>query len=441
MQHHKIGLFIIISSVLVPIFPFIILAKAHPNIPILGQYFGVASLIVMSFGQLFATRARGLESIFGPLDKNYILHKWLGITAVVTMLIHNTVGAEIKALNSKSFWADFGESLGEIGMNGILVLVGLSLALFIPYNWWRLSHKLIGAFFVMCALHFMMIDKPFALTDPLGLYIFIICVIGIVSYVVSLLPSRFMRSFQYKVTHIEPTGDAVAITMAPNDKAIRHRSGQFAFFSFAQKGLEERHPFTISSAPNPGGAIRITVKGLGRYTRNLGKSLEMGSEVSVQGPFGNFGGTQAKADQIWIAAGVGITPFIALLDDWDEHKSKLNIFYAYRGAKTAIHLDEITSLAQSKNIGLHLYDSSKGHKLSSQSIVDVVGTKMVKSKALYCGPKTLRADLQSALKELGLKTRNFHFEEFEIRSDFWPLTYINQFAYKWLSRTEWSRFF
>ncbi|MEM5475642.1 hypothetical protein [Pacificibacter sp. AS14] len=73
-------------------------------------------------------------------------------------------------------------------MNGILVLVGLSLALFIPYHWWKLTHKFIGGFFVLSAVHFMLIIKPFALSDPIGLYVTAFCVLGMVSYVITLLP-------------------------------------------------------------------------------------------------------------------------------------------------------------------------------------------------------------------------------------------------------------
>ncbi|WP_374681770.1 ferric reductase-like transmembrane domain-containing protein [Accumulibacter sp.] len=55
---------------------------------LLVQYSGVLSIGAMSVAMILATRAKWLESWLDGLDKSYRLHKWLGIAALVTSVLH-----------------------------------------------------------------------------------------------------------------------------------------------------------------------------------------------------------------------------------------------------------------------------------------------------------------------------------------------------------------
>ncbi|MGV8664049.1 FAD-binding oxidoreductase, partial [Pseudomonas aeruginosa] len=91
------------------------------------------------------------------------------------------------------------------------------------------------------------------------------------------------------------------------------RAGQFAFLSCDR--LEVAHPFTIASADRGCGDVRFSIKALGDYARRLQDSLEVGSRVEVEGPYGCFYFRRGLAGgQVWVAAGIGVTPFIACLE-------------------------------------------------------------------------------------------------------------------------------
>ena len=429
------GLCLIVVSVLIPGFWFFGLAAQFPNAAIFAQYIGVIALIIMAISQLMATRFGFVEHIFGPMDKTYQLHKWLGIAAVVTMLLHDNVGAEIKNLGPKGAWSDLGENLGEIGQNGILILIAVSLALFIPYHWWKLTHKFIGAFFVLSALHFVMVDKPFSLFDPLGLYTLVFCILGVVSYAITLMPLRLRKSYHYSLKSVVDDSAATVITLVPDGKPMRHKAGQFAFISFVQDGLDEMHPFTLSAAPTESGELRISIKPLGKFTNRIGRDLKVGTPVSVQGPFGRFGASRGKTPQIWIAAGIGVTPFTALLGDWREEDPAIEIYYTFRGQANAAHLTEIEEyVAALPNVTFHQVDTTGAARLNPEFIADQTRFDLRKAKVLYCGPKSLRQSLFVGLKPRGLTSRRFHYEEFEIRSDFWPLDRINDPAKAWIAK-------
>ena len=55
---------------------------------LLLQYSGVISIGAMSVAMILATRAKWIEPWLNGLDKSYRLHKWLGIMALVTAVVH-----------------------------------------------------------------------------------------------------------------------------------------------------------------------------------------------------------------------------------------------------------------------------------------------------------------------------------------------------------------
>ena len=82
----------------------------------------------------------------------------------------------------------------------------------------------------------------------------------------------------------------------------------------ADKILREPHPFTISSAPHEPD-VRLSIKSSGDWTQHLHEHLESGARAFVDGPYGEFNYKTGGHRQIWIAAGIGITPFLSWIRD------------------------------------------------------------------------------------------------------------------------------
>ncbi|MFT6919241.1 MAG: putative ferric reductase [Cognaticolwellia sp.] len=91
-----------------------------------------------------------------------------------------------------------------------------------------------------------------------------------------------------------------------------HQAGQFSFVTFDK--AEGPHPFTISSAWNNDARIEFLIQGLGDYTKTLPSILKAGDKVEIEGPYGEFDFSNGKPRQIWVAGGIGITPFIARIE-------------------------------------------------------------------------------------------------------------------------------
>jgi len=412
-----LGLLIVLLSIGVPLIWYADLFARDPS-AVLSQYLASSALIAMGLSQFLATRVRVLETVFGGLDRMYVLHKWIGILSMIALFLHDTIDADIRGLGPETRLSDLAETLGEIGFYGLLILVILTLITFIPYQYWRWSHRLIGAFFALGAIHFAFILKPFENTDLLGVYILSFCVLGLISYLYMLIPGlQKTRRHSYTVTDVEQTGGGLAISLAPNDAGIRHKPGQFAFVGFKKEGLEEVHPFTISKAPTNDRALRFTIKDLGDFTHELQQLRGPDVNAEVEGPYGHFKMPKSSKPQVWIAGGIGVTPFLAWLGSRDPSSPPVTFYYCVRRREDAPHLDEVEDVIQSQsNIRLMLVVSSDGDRLTWDRIHSDCGDAISKARYFYCGPLSLREQLVADMKAAGLPARRLKYEEFQIRS-------------------------
>ena len=412
---NPIGLILVIATALFPAYQLSRLPNITDQTALFSQYLGLAALILMAWGQIWATRLPGVEAVFGGMDRVYVLHKWAGIVAMLAILVHDTIDAEMRGLGRETALNELAETLGELSLYALLILVVISIATFIPYHLWKWTHKAMGAFFAAGAFHFVFIMKPFAITDPAGLYTGIFCALGIAAYLWTLLPETMRPSRGYTITDLQKTGDALAITMRPDAKALRPTPGQFGVLRFTGAGKPEPHPFSFSKIEEDG-SVRVTIKALGDFTHGLRNALDVGQAVRIQGPFGRFR-QSPKNPQVWVGGGIGITPFLAWVDALPTDAKPVHLFYCVRDREEAAHLAEVEQLAAAKsNLTLHLMVSKEGNRLTPDALADTVGSELSGMKFAFCGPVALRRDLQSGLRRYGVTSRHFHYEEFEFRT-------------------------
>jgi predicted ferric reductase len=416
MQLKPFGLVVVAAALLTPMIWLPALSQKHETIALFSQYLGMFALIAMALSQVIATRLGFVERIFGGLDRSYILHKWLGIGAMLAVLLHDTVDAEMDGLGRETLLTEVAETFGEISLYAFLILVVITIATFIPYHLWRWTHRLMGVFFAMAAFHFLFILKPFANSDPLGLYVSAFCAVGILAFLYKLAPSGLRANRSFVVSDIQKFGASTAVTMIPSKRPMKYRPGQFAFVSFADALGAEPHPFTISKAPDESGAIRMTIGDLGDFTHRLQRSLQVGSVARIEGPFGRFERHPTAAPEIWIAAGIGITPFVAWAQFLTEADGPITLFYCVSNVMKAAHLDELKAIEKRlPNFTLQTHASDVQGRIKAETITKACAD-LSKAKVYFCGPKTMRKSMAVGLVKRGSNARRFHYEEFEIRS-------------------------
>jgi predicted ferric reductase len=397
---------------------------------------GLLSIALMSLAMLLSTRPAWLETPLGGMDRVYRTHKWAGILAVsfavVHWLVEEVVGDILKAMVGREgripkeqftgfleVMRDLAKDMGEWAFYLVLAMLFITLWKRIPYKPWRVVHQAMPVLYLMLALHAAMLAPVDYWTQPVGMLMGLLGAAGIYGALYSLV-GRIGRARQASgtVTAIEQAAPDVLTVSCQLDNHWRgHRPGQFAFITFDEK--EGAHPFTIASADRGDRSISFQIKALGDYTRTLGKRLEVGHAVKVEGPYGRFDMARqdSNAQQIWIAGGIGVTPFLAWLDALQRTSSPVSadLHYCTRDRANDPFVARLeASCAALPGIHLHIHGAQQGETLSTTDVAAAqAGSR--RSEIWFCGPQGLAEKLKQELKALRCRKISFHHEAFEMR--------------------------
>ena len=105
------------------------------------------------------------------------------------------------------------------------------------------------------------------------------------------------------------------VFLQPVGQPFSFEPGQFIFLAFGGVNGWQRHPFSVASAPAER-RLEVSVRAVGDYTRDLHDKLKPGTPAKAAGPFGGFDYRGGGQHQIWIAGGIGITPFMSWIRRW-----------------------------------------------------------------------------------------------------------------------------
>lgn len=394
-----------------------------------GEVIGSTNIVLMSISLFLSARPKWAEKFFGGLDKMYVTHRRVSTTALLLIFAH------VLTVPISLHWR-LGNYLAVIAFTGIVSIALISLAPRIPfldkltggtYEGWKNLKRTIGIFFILGFVHSLTVDALDALIAISWTQIFFI--IGTVSYLyteisLALAPRAsvgrfFKKHLPYVVEQVNhPNNSTTEIVLRAKKDRLQHaRAGQFLFIRFpSDKELDQAHPFTISSPPRADLA-RITVKASGDFTRTLFARLRPGMDAVLEGPYGMFDYKTGGEKQVWIAGGIGLTPFISFLRDMDDPLDRdVDFYYTVRHPEEALFVDEINSAAQ-KNPRLkpHIRFSSREGSLTIEHILADVGGD-VKSHHIYiCGPLAMRQAFEQKLLALGVPQERIHYEEFNFR--------------------------
>lgn len=380
-----------------------------------------ASLAAMSISLVLAARPRLTEPLFGGLDRMYQAHKWLGIAALGLMIVHDVVDPHFKKFVPKTQLGEFVSDLGEVAYYAFIGMILLSwfkrlpgLRIEIPYGLWRVSHKAMGVLFAVVFVHQLLTDKPMAQTAPLALLLNGLSIIGLLAYLYTEFAPRLNRK-SYTVDTVAAARSATQIVIRPTKGSLRWQPGQFAFISAPAAGLGEAHPFTIASAPAQDGVMRFAIKNLGDWTGRLGSVLKPGQELIVEGPYGRFQPNSQRGDQIWIAGGVGITPFLAAASALPDDR-RIHLFYCLEKRADAVGLDVLDrAMRDHPGFRYTLVESRQDGYLTAEKLAMHSAVPPKAASVFICGPEALRNAILTGLAAIGQQPRSVQYELFAFR--------------------------
>ena len=263
-----------------------------------------------------------------------------------------------------------------------------------------------------------MVD-PLTFGTPQGFFMFIIAVIGGGAWLYKLaFSSRVVKTLEYEVVSVNRlNGSIIELVMEPRGEKLEHAAGQFCFIHFADdKILEEPHPFTVASAP-AANQLRLAIKNSGDWTNYLYDCVEAGMVAQVTGGHGMFNYKTSSNDQIWVAGGIGITPFTSWVRDMASNPSqKINFFHTVRSTGDVIFQKEFEQKsAEFSNFNSHLQVSNDMGRLSVDMVCELCGDDVSGKSVYLCGPVKMTESMAAEFERLGVAKSNIHFEEFNFR--------------------------
>lgn len=399
---------------------------------------GILAMGAMSAALLLAARPLVFEPFLGGLDKMYRLHKWLGITALVMGVSHwlcKQVPGWLTDLGwmtrpervrmpepSGSIFQFFqsqrgtAEGLGEWAFYASVLLMVLALVKWFPYRLFFKTHRLLAVAYLVLVFHSVVLMKFSYWGELLGPLMALLMVVGSVAAFIILFRrvglSRRVVGVVEQITYHKAVR-VLELAVRIKGRWAGHASGQFAFVTFDAK--EGAHPFTLSSAWTGDGRMQFLIKDLGDYTRVLPTTLKVGDPVKVEGPYGQFNFSGERSRQIWVGGGIGITPFVARLNELalKSDGKVVDLYYATAlPYNLAIH--KLRRLAREAGVQLHVLVEAKDGRLTAQRICQEV-PDWCSSDLWFCGPTGFGLALKNDLNAKGFASANFHEELFDMR--------------------------
>ncbi|MHB1009619.1 MAG: ferredoxin reductase family protein [Propionibacteriaceae bacterium] len=404
-----------------------------------GQLLGAESVLLLSMGLVLVSTLPLVEQWFDGIDRAAIWHRRLAIVGMLLLVVHM-----MTATNPAG--TSLGKLLAQAGATGLIALVVWSVLprwrSVIPsrlhslpdrasrlrvvallrklvggYERWRGFHRLTGLFVAAGFVHGLLDATTFG--SPVLRWSYVgIAGTGLAFYGYrELLARRFMALHDYEIDRVTHVGDGlVEISLRPLGRALEYAPGQFAMVYLEARDGWHRHPFTIVSAPHED-AVRFTVKALGDWTGSIGDLVEPGMPAVIGGPHGRFTHRKGTRHQVWVAGGVGVTPFLSWLRSLDKHPVHAEVDLFYTSAEDPVpYAEEIRAIAaRHPEVRVHIVRSTVEGRLTPAMILDQVPASPKDLSVFLCGPEPLVSAMSDGLRADGVPAGRFHREYFDWR--------------------------
>lgn len=345
------------------------------------QYSGVIGIAVMSVAMLLALRPKWVEPRLDGLNKMYRLHKWLGITGLVFAVLHwwfakgtkwmvgwgwlerpvRHRGGSGQTYGLIEGWLrdqrGFAETVGEWAFYILAALLVLALVRRLPYHLFTKTHKWLAVIYLLLVYHSVVLARLDYWSQPIGWLLAVLLISGSIA-ALWVLAGRVGsgRKVQGQIDDLIYYPDLrvleTAITLKPGWPG--HAAGQFDF--------EDTPP-----------------------------------------------------RQIWVGAGIGITPFIARLKQLvaTPGPKDIDLFHPTADFEQAA-IDKLTADAEAAGVRLHVLAGHRKGRLDGEAIRSVV-PDWQSASIWFCGPPGFGQSLRDDFVAHGLASKHFHQELFQLR--------------------------
>jgi predicted ferric reductase len=402
----------------------------------LGIVAGLVGTDLILIMLVLAARIPVIDRVFGH-DRAMATHRTLGKPAIYLILAHAillTFGYGITekldpVAETVSLLQIPDMPLAFIGTGLLLVVVVTSLVIVrrrFKYEVWHVVHLLSYVAVLTALPHQLSVGGILANGTFQRVYWIALYIVALGSIVTFRFVEPIVKSLQHgiRVSEVEAVAPGVASIhlSGRNLKALDSSGGQYFVWRFwTGRTWWHAHPISLSATTTKTTA-RITVRALGDGSTRLGR-LPRGTRVSIEGPYGLFTDAARTSPKLAIiAAGIGVTPVRALLEDSRVVPDETTVLLRGSSEREIYLWDEMRTLAERRGARLYLSvgrrrpgssdwlsatDVSRGVRITS------IFPDLAKSDLYVCGPQVWTDLVIAEAKATGLPAHQIHTERFD----------------------------
>jgi ferredoxin-NADP reductase len=220
----------------------------------------------------------------------------------------------------------------------------------------------------------------------------------------------------------EPVAEGTFAFHFEKPAGFAHEAGQNAMFTLIEPPETDAagptRPFTIASAPHEPELMIATRMRDTAFKRYLA-SAPIGTQIEMEGPAGVMVlHEDASRPAVFLAGGIGITPFLAMARDAAKRRlpHQITLFYSNRRPEHAAFLAELERLQGPKFRLVSTMTEAPGWKGERRLIGrELLGEHLPDLRApvyYFAGPPGMTMAMQGMLRDIGVSEDDMRSEEF-----------------------------
>jgi predicted ferric reductase len=393
---------------------------------------GFVGLTQIAVQFILIARFRRMTAPYG-IDVILQYHRKIAVVALALILAHPLIifldnPARLKLLNPLA--GTWGSRMGllAVGALGVTVIVSLYRERFrLEYERWRLLHLVLGVLAIGAAQAHVSLAGLYTNTWwKHGVWIGTAALmVGLVLYLRVLKPAR-QRGYRWRVAEVrEERGDTHTLALEPIDHdGLRFQPGQFAWIKLAGSPFTlEEHPFSFSSSALHPDRVTFGIKALGDFTARIG-DVPLGTLAYLDGPHGAFSIDRYQAaGYVFIAGGVGITPFMSILRTMQDRGDTRPVLLIYADKKfvDVAYREDLDALQKRLRLDVvYVLEEPEEDWQGEAGFVDgpllerVLPNEKFERTFFICGPPAMMDGVHAALTDRGVTEDRIQLERFKL---------------------------
>jgi len=403
----------------------------------LGRLTGLEASNLLLLQVLGMARIPVVERAYGQ-DRLARWHRWVGFGSFNLMLAHIvlvTVGYAVSGrtdVPSQAWdlvWNYPGMLLATAGSVLLVVVVALSIKAArrrLRYESWHLIHLYAYLGVGLALPHQLWTGTDFVASPAARLYWWSLYVATLTAVLSCRVGLPLWRSWRHRLEVEAVVQEAPGVVSVHLQGRALDRlpvqAGQFFVWRFLDgAGWSRGHPFSLSAAPHPT-MMRVTVKDLGDGSRDIA-ALRPGTRAIIEGPYGRLtGDVRTRRKMTMIAAGIGVTPMRALLEELPYAPGEAVLIVRAAGPKHVVFRSELDALAAGRGARIvyllgrrarrpSWLPQNLAHRRDDRALREIV-PDIAEHDVFVCGPDSWMDSVRDAALLAGVPPAQVHIERF-----------------------------